>query len=116
MGRRVRAGGQEETRGFVRVRTERRRHLFPLATRLFLHAFGVLDAFILARIVLEIGAANQASSFVHFVYRVTSPFVAPFGFIGSRSTGGAVLDGAAVVSLPVYFLISYGIVRLISTD
>jgi hypothetical protein len=70
--------------------------------RLIVLIFGVIQIVIALRIVLLLLDAREANSIVAFILDISQLFVAPFEGIfrtNALSTGGSVLDVAAVVAL-----------------
>ena len=80
-----------------------------LASRIVTFVFGILQVFLILRIILLLLVANQGNDIVHFVFSVTQPFVEPFigMFSLNRVTAdqGSVLDVAAIVALIAWTLI-----------
>ncbi|MCO5175792.1 MAG: YggT family protein [Thermomicrobiales bacterium] len=77
--------------------------------------FCSLIAIIMAlRIVFLLFEANTANGFVNFVNRFTNPFVRPFdGIFTNPSSGGSVLDTAAVFAMVLIAIITWAVVRLL---
>jgi uncharacterized protein YggT (Ycf19 family) len=73
------------------------------ASRIVTFAFGVLQAFLILRIILLLLVANAGNDLVQLVFNVTQPFVEPFlgMFALNRVTAsqGSVLDIAAIVAI-----------------
>jgi uncharacterized protein YggT (Ycf19 family) len=73
------------------------------ASRIVTFVFGVLQAFLILRIILLLLVANAGNDLVQFVFNVTQPFVEPFlgMFALNRVTAsqGSVLDIAAIVAI-----------------
>lgn len=80
--------------------------------------FGVLETFLVFRLVLKFVGANPGSGFVRFIYGTTARFVAPFeGIFRSWFTPGvettSVLEPSTIVAIIVYAVVAWGAVRLI---
>jgi YGGT family protein len=76
---------------------------------------GLVEAFLITRVVLKLLAANPAAGFVRFVYTVSAPLVVPFqGIFPTPSTANSVLELSSLVAIAVYALIGWGIVRLLT--
>ena len=76
---------------------------------------GVVEALIIARVILKLLAANPASDIVRFVYNLSALFVAPFqGIFPTPATQNSVLELSSLVAIAVYAFIAWGIVRLIA--
>ena len=70
--------------------------------RVVVFLFGVIQALILIRIVLLLAYASQGNAIVRFIYDASGVFVAPFEgilHVNAISSGGSVLDIAAVVAI-----------------
>lgn len=79
---------------------------------------GVIEVFLLFRLLLKLLGANPASGFVNFVYDISGIFVAPFNAIfSSTTTEGDVTTGvfepATLVAAIVYAVLAWGIVKLV---
>ena len=83
--------------------------------RFVYYVAGVIAAFLIARIVLLLLAANQGSAFVDFVYTVGGWFASPFYGIFSYQPqyGQSVLEISSIVAVVVYSLVAMAIVKLI---
>jgi uncharacterized protein YggT (Ycf19 family) len=97
-----------------RVSTETRRPLGVMLARIVSFIFGVIEAFIAVRFVLELFQANRATSFVQFIYGVSDYFMTPFNAIfRSQHFAGTTIEVSALVAIVVYVLIAWGLVALI---
>lgn len=67
------------------------------------------------RFVLELLGANPANGFVHFIYDVSYPLVAPLlGMFGyTVKYGVAWLDLYSAIAVAVYLVVAWGIVKLL---
>jgi hypothetical protein len=79
---------------------------------------GIVEVFLLFRLVLKLLGANPTSGFVSFVYSVSGFFSAPFRAIFSTTaTNGDVTKGifepATLVAMVVYAVVAVGIVKLV---
>lgn len=85
-------------------------------SRIIWFVVGVIVAFLAARMVLMLLAANQGSAFVDFVYSVSGIFAAPFfGVFGyTPAYGNSVFEIHSLVAIAVYALIAWGIVKLVN--
>ena len=86
-----------------------------LAARFVYYIAGVIVAFLVARIVLLLLAANQGAAFVDFVYTVGGWFASPFYGIFSYQPqyGQSVFELSSVIAVIVYGLVATGVVKLI---
>lgn len=74
----------------------------------------VIDVLIAGRFLLKLLGASAQSSFVSFVYGVSSPLVAPFhGIFPNTASTGNVFEPAALVAIAVFGLLGWGVVALI---
>src|SRR5512147_364918 len=74
--------------------------------------FFVLEVAIAFRVGLKLIAANPASPFADFVYRMTELFLAPFaGLTVSPSAEGAVLEIPALIGMAAYAVLYWLILR-----
>ena len=77
--------------------------------------FGIVDAFLLVRLVLKVLAANPNVPFTGFVYGVSEFFLVPFrGLLPSWVSGHSILEPSVVIAILVYALIGYGLARLLA--
>lgn len=76
---------------------------------------GVIMALIALRIVLSLLGANEDNAFASLIYGLSYPFVAPFfGLFNYRMQYGVSrFEFESVVALIVWWLVTYGIARLI---
>ncbi len=75
---------------------------------------GVIDVLIAGRFLLKLLGASAQSSFVNFIYGVSSPLVAPFhGIFPNTGSTGNVFEPAALVAIAVFAVIGWGAVMLI---
>ena len=79
---------------------------------------GVIEVFLVFRLILKLLGANPNSGFVSFVYSVSGFFSAPFRAIFSTTTtNGDVTKGifepATLVAMVVYLVVAWGIVKLV---
>jgi len=83
-------------------------------TRVVWYAFGVIEAILVLRLILKFLAANSAAAFTQLVYATSGIFLAPFQFVfGAPSAGGSVLELSTILAIIVYWMIAWGIVKLI---
>jgi len=75
---------------------------------------GVVDILIAARFLGKLLGASAQSSFVHFIYQVSSVMVAPFtGIFGDTGNKTNTFETASLVAIVVYAVIGWGLVVLI---
>jgi uncharacterized protein YggT (Ycf19 family) len=91
-----------------------RRALLDRISSVIWFAVGILEIGIGLRVAFKLLEANGANGFVDFIYNVTEPFVRPFQDIFTDPTsGGAVLDTAALMAMVIWALVAWAIVRAI---
>ncbi len=74
----------------------------------------ILEGLLVIRFALRLFAANPGAGFAQFIYNLTNPFVLPFvGLFPTPAVNGSVLELYTLISLIVYPLIFWVIVRLI---
>ena len=78
---------------------------------------GIIEVFLLFRLILKLFGANPASGFVNFVYNISDFFAAPFKAIFSTTTTSGdvtkgVFEPATLVAMVVYVVVAWGIVNL----
>jgi hypothetical protein len=84
------------------------------ATQLIWLLLSFLEAAIALRIVFKLIAVNADNPFAALLYNVTNLFVAPFAsLIGAPSAYGMVLEISSLIAMIVYFLIAWGIERIV---
>ena len=75
---------------------------------------GAVDILIAARFLGKLLGASSASAFVHFIYQVSSVFVAPFtGIFGDTGSKTNTFETASLVAIVVYAVVGWGVVVLI---
>lgn len=75
---------------------------------------GVVDVIIAARFLGKLFGASAQSAFVHGIYSVSAPLVAPFtGIFGDTGSRTNTFETASLVALVVYAVIGWGLVVLI---
>jgi YGGT family len=75
---------------------------------------GIIDVLIAARFLGKLFGASVQSSFVHGIYSVSAPLVAPFtGIFGDTGSKTNTFETASLVALVVYAVIGWGLVVLI---
>lgn len=74
---------------------------------------GVLEAILLLRLLFRLLAANEASSFVIFIYNLSHIFVGPFnGIFNDQALGRSVFEISTLIAMLIYALLAWGIVSL----
>lgn len=84
------------------------------ATQMIWLLLGVLEAAIGLRVLFKLIAVNPANSFATLLYNLTGLFVAPFASLtGAPAVGGMVLEISSILAMIVYFLIAWGLERIV---
>jgi YggT family protein len=90
----------------------RRLRAYRLQQAIYL-VFGIIEALIAIRFVLELLAANPNAGFAQFIYGITAVFMAPFvGLFGVPQFGASVIEWSALVAIVVYALLAGLLARL----
>jgi hypothetical protein len=83
-------------------------------TRYVWYIFSVIEVILLLRFGLKLLAANPGAGFTQLVYAVSGVFIAPFQYVfGAPSAGGSTVEFSTLLALFVYWVIAWGIVKLI---
>ena len=86
-------------------------------TRFIWYIFYVIETILALRFVLRLLSANQGAGFTNFVYGVSGFLLAPFRFVfGTPSFGGSALELSTLLAMVVYWLIAWGIVKLVAMN
>lgn len=86
-------------------------------TQIVWYIFGIIEAILLIRFLLKLIGANPAAGFTDFIYTLSYPFVSPFLYVvGSPSLGGSVFEWTTLLALFIYWLVAWGIIRLITMN
>lgn len=83
-------------------------------TQIVWYILYVLEVVLAFRFVLKLMAANPQAGFSSFIYAVTWPFTAPFLAVFQKTTVfGSIFEWTTLLAMLVYWLIAFGIVRLL---
>lgn len=78
------------------------------------YLFGLLEILLAFRFFLKLAGANPAAGFTNFIYTVTYPFAQPFlAVFRITVVAGRIFEWTTLLAMIVYWLIEWGIVRLI---
>ena len=78
------------------------------------YILGFIEAVLAFRFLLRLLAANPAAGFTDFVYSLSYPFVAPFlNVFPAMRVEGSVFEWATILAMIVYWLLAWGIVKLL---
>lgn len=82
--------------------------------RIIYFILGIVETFLVIRLILKLLAANPDAGFSRLIYGVTNPLVGPFqGVFPDASARSGTLDLAALLAIVVYALLAWGIVKLV---
>lgn len=83
-------------------------------TQVVWYLLGLLEALLALRFILKLLAANPQAGFTQFIYAVTALFAAPFLNVFRISrVEGSVLEWTTLLAMAVYWLIAWGIIKLL---
>jgi hypothetical protein len=91
---------------------------YEVIKKVIYYIIGVLEVLFAFRLLFKLLGANPASAFVSFIYTISGAFLVPFNGI-FRSTSAtqngvrSILETNTIVAMIVYFLIAWGIVKLV---
>ena len=82
------------------------------------YILGVIEVFLALRFLFMLLGANPRSGFTSFLYNMTGILISPFaGIFNPLTTAGlvsrSVFDPATLIAMVIYWLIAWGIVRLL---
>lgn len=84
-------------------------------TQLIWWALGLFEALLGLRFIFKLIGANPNNSFAIFLYGLTDFFVRPFASLtGTPAAGNMVFEFSTLITMIVYALIGWGLVRLLS--
>jgi len=83
-------------------------------TQIVWYILGLLEVFLVFRLVLKMLAANAAAGFSSFIYGATYIFVAPFNAVfGITQVQGSILEWTTLLAMLVYYLVGWGIIKIL---
>ncbi len=83
-------------------------------TQIVWYILGFIEILLAFRFVLKFLAANPDAGFSSFIYNVTYVFAAPFlSVFRITQIAGSVLEWTTILAMFVYWVIAYGIVKLL---
>lgn len=83
-------------------------------TQIVWYILNVVEVLLLFRFILKLLGANTAAGFTQFIYGITYPFAEPFLNVFSVTrVAGSVFEWTTLLAMLVYWIIAWGIVRLI---
>lgn len=73
-----------------------------------------IEVILAFRFLLKLFGANAAAGFTNFIYSISSIFASPFfNVIRSPEANGSVIEWSTLLAMLVYWVIAWGIVKLI---
>lgn len=94
--------------------TEKRVRPLYRGTQIVWYILDVVEVLLAFRFVLKLLGANPAAGFSQFVYGITYVFTQPFLSVFNISrVGGSSLEWPTLLAMFVYWVIAWGIVRLL---
>lgn len=95
------------------LRSERIEPLYR-GTQIVWYLFYAIETILLFRFLLKLIGANAGAGFTQFVYAISYPFMAPFlAIVPSPAIAGSVMEWSVLIAMLVYWVLAWGIVRLI---
>jgi len=83
-------------------------------TQIVWYILGLIEVLLAFRFILKLLAANPAAVFTSFIYGVTYVFATPFlNVFRITHVNGSVFEWTTLLSMFVYWLIAFGIVKLL---
>ena len=83
-------------------------------TQIAWYIFYVIETLLLFRFLLRLLAANPNAGFTEFIYAISYPFAAPFLYVFRVSTvGQGVFEWSTLLAMIVYWVLVWGVIRLI---
>ena len=96
------------------VRSTRRSSPLYALSRIVYSIMSIIMVILAFRFVLRLFGANPEAAFVEFVYRISSPFVAPFEAVfPTTALDRAGFEWNSLLALAVYAVISWGLSSLL---
>ena len=83
-------------------------------TQIVWYVLGFIEALLAFRFFLRLIGANPQAGFTDFIYSFTHPLVLPFMNVErSPQAAGSVFEATTLLAMVVYWLIAWGIIRLL---
>ncbi len=83
-------------------------------TQIVWYLFYVVETLLLFRFLLRLMGANPAALFTQIIYTFSYPFAAPFLYVvHATQVAGSVFEWTTLLAMLVYWVIAWGIVRLL---
>lgn len=86
-------------------------------TRVIWYVFYAIEVLLFLRLIMKLLGANPGAGFTDFIYGLSQIFVSPFQYVFSApSMDSSVLELSTVLAMIVYWIIAWGIVKLIAMN
>ena len=83
-------------------------------TRIVWYIFYVLEALLAFRFILKLLGANAGAGFTELIYTLSAVPLAPFRFVFSNNAvGGSVIEWSTLLAMVVYWVLVWGIIKLV---
>ena len=83
-------------------------------TQIVWYIFYFIETLLLFRFILKLIGANPDAGFTQFIYGFSNFFMMPFLYVvRSPSALGSTIEFSTIIALIVYWVVAWGIVRLI---
>jgi hypothetical protein len=83
-------------------------------TQIVWYFLGILEAILAFRFVLKLLGANPNAGFTSFIYGISKPFAVPFlNVFKVTKVQGSVFEWTTILAMLVYWLVAWGIIRLL---
>ncbi|HEY0980220.1 MAG TPA: YggT family protein [Candidatus Paceibacterota bacterium] len=83
-------------------------------TQIVWYIFYFIETVLAFRFLLKLLGANTGAGFTKLIYGISYPFAEPFRYVvGSPRVGGSTLEWGTLLAMLVYWIVAWGIVRLI---
>ena len=84
-------------------------------TQIIWYILGILEALLALRFTLKFFGADPTASFSSFVYDISHVFVSPFlNVFQATEISSSIFEWATLLAMVIYYLIAWGIVKLLS--
>ena len=83
-------------------------------TRVLWYLFYVIEVLLAFRFVLKLLGANPGAGFTEIIYTLSAIPLAPFRFVfNNNAVGGSVIEWSTLLAMAVYWVLVWGIVKLV---
>lgn len=84
------------------------------ATQAIWYLFYVIETILVFRFAFKLIGANTAAGFTRFIYNLSDPLLAPFQLVlPAPRVSGSIFEWSTLLAMLVYWIIAWGIVRLL---